>query len=579
MYMYLAYNEQIKVGTNMNNKGCLQVDNDKVAIKPCDVQNDKQKFSYMIDGHNGNKTYFTADNQCLEIKEPNFITTVPCSSKKTNWKWTKNKQIQKSNVPYYCLNTNNNNELIVGDCGKKNTFDMQFTSYGQLYCKNNFVEPGCGTYGKYNPGGESIIYGSSPNMAQVSTNFLLDCSDTNINKITIDETGNIGVKCRGSDDTNYAIPDTISDNLKNRYYKDNIRVFKTNYGFSGVLVGANSQYFKTFYPYARDNPLPSGNMIEYQSYFDCPTNQVLTQIYGTYDVGDSGYNIKGVKFMCDDINKQFTTGYSDLFYGNLLINLLSSYGTDVSHILHYFEINNIEQINSINTKIGIAKPNSDYLVLIKMIPDKIRIMDIPRLTLSKAECANDTEQFGKKTQNFNHIVEGIQMTLKQFDRSMQSVRVDNQKNIMTIPNLLPIAKSEKNLYGYCITLINSSNVTVRLDHIIKNIIETEKPIYIIVYNSNVCCDYDVSDHMWQSGNSWIPWNPQIPNQSGEREIQWRVIERFGINDDVNPFNKTIVQQEQQEESNNVFNIGLFILILILTVYIMLRSTTLQFKCS
>jgi hypothetical protein len=488
--LYLA--KQAVIKTNAD-KDCLTVESNKIVSRPCSNKS-TQKFDYVL--QNQKSQFKTSDGKCFGVGDSNYIIPVPCDQTLANWKWRTTGHIRKFGVDEQCFKIDEKKNLIIAPC--ETQFKINFTDEGTNFCKDNLYEAACGPYGNYQPTelvsnfndllitgygkSKSINYGNEPNILQESKTTLLDCSKTNINKIIVGENNNIGVRCRGDNKITYMIPNLITDGMKNRYYKDNIQTYVTDKGFNGALVGANTAQLRSFHPYAPDVPAPSSNLVEYMEYFDCPYNQVITQLIGTHDDN----KLQSLKIICDTIEKQDKYIENDIFLSTLRNRMFRNLRENVSRTLRYFEIYSVESLNAINDIAANSFNGSDTVVLIKIIFNDIHILDLERLNISKYYCLTDTSKWNIKGENYNKYMTDIKRTLESFDPFMESINMSDLKNTETTPKLLPLARVIKNMLGFYISITDCSNIIIHMDRLIRDAVLTRLPVYIVIFNSNVC---------------------------------------------------------------------------------------------
>jgi len=472
MLSFLAQKQNIRSGDR-----CLSLQTDgKLILAKCN-KNDNQLFDYVLNEDTGETYFKTYNGKCLEVGDINYITPKECKDRNnTNWKWLEDGHIKKFNIDDYCFKIDDNGFLIVGMCDKTK-FNFDFTSYGQEYCKTNTDQKGCGSYGTFIQGRVSELYGRNPRLIQETTSFFLECQDTNIDKFYINNiTGNIGAKCRGSDEIKFAINN--DPHLNAHYYTPPVMRLTSNYGFNGAVVNADSFSYKTIYPFSPENPYTNNHLIENSSVFTCPPNQVITKIFGSHD----NKEIKSIKLICDNINQQPAPKQKDLFYTNLILRLKSI--QDISKFINYSEITNKEELGNINNIIALSKSGSNNIVVIKIIPTKMRYDDIQYLDINTTKCNNDVINWDIKTVDYNKIVQAIENTLSSFDPFIETIKKYDVKNVVTVPKFLPITKVSVN--GFYLSIINCANMIIFIDDMIKDAITTNTNIYIVCYSSNVC---------------------------------------------------------------------------------------------
>jgi len=215
-----------------------------------------------------------------------------------------------------------------------------------------------------------------------------------------------------------------------------------------------------------------------QQIFSCPSDKIITQLYGLRE----GKEIKSLQIKCNS-HRSFT---GDIVYSNLAKLLQLNIGDIYSKILHYKEIKQAKDIAYINKHLLVCSPGKDDIVLLKIIPDQMKLEQLKKLDIIHLNCNRETIDFDKKTDNYEIIVDSIHQLLRIFDTQMDGANISDVKNFIVMQHMLPIAINTPNIVGFFVTLTNCSNTTVYCDRMLKNSLEKNKPIYILAYNSSVC---------------------------------------------------------------------------------------------
>lgn len=480
---YLAYNEQIK--TN-NNHDCLTVKQDnKLSIKPCNNSNN-QKFNYVYED---NKLFFSTQNDmCFFVDDDNYIKTTKCNNDKMYWQWNRNKSISDY-ISGLCMKKNVNNDIIIGKCTNVPHFDIKFTNIGEKLCEFNDLE-GCGSYKSLDDSVYSDVYGAKPTTDQKFKTFVTNCA-TDINKIIVDNNNkNIGVQCRDDNCESWL----KSELPTKEYYNDGKQTYKTNYGFTGLLIDYDKNKVNKIFPFSKDFPFTNDHLIDTYDVFSCPSDKVISQLSGLHDDAE----IKSLLIKCNDPYKINNT--SDIIFSNLTKLLQLKLKVDYSRFLFYKEMTKVSEIKNINKYISKSSPGKDDIILIKVIPNTMTLDETKTLIISTFDCDHDTNKFDVKTNNYEIIMDTIHQLLHMFDTQMDNINVADVKNFIVMQKLFPININSPQIMGFFITLTNCSNTIVYFDDMLKSSIINKKPIYIIVYNSNVCFKNDVTKVNQSFGN-------------------------------------------------------------------------------
>jgi hypothetical protein len=520
---YLAYNEQIKTNDDHD---CLTVNKDgKLSIKPC-LDNNSQKFNYVYED---SKLYFTKsdskipNSECLFVDDDNYIKIKKCDQDKMFWIWNQDKQISDY-ISGSCMGTNANNNIIAKKCSNVPKFNINFTDMGQKICENNDIG-GCGKYNTLDNSVFSDVYGAKPTTDQKYKPFVTTCA-TDIKKIMVDNNNNnIGFQCRDNNCESWL----LKKNATKEYYNDTEQVYKTNYGFSGLIIDSDQNKVNKIYPFSKDYPFVNDKLPDRQTIFSCPSDKIISQLAGLHNDTD----IKSLLIKCSDPYHLDTQ--SDIVFSNLTKILQLMLKEDYSRFLFYKEIKKVSEISKLNEYTARSSPGSDNIVLIKIIPSQMEIHELNSLYIATDSCDTKTIDFDIKGDNYETISDCIHQLLNMFDTQMDNINVSDVKNFIVMQKFLPIDINTPQIVGFFVTLTNCSNTTIFIDDMLKTSITNNKPMYIIVYNSNVCFRNNLTKNNKDFGN--ISINNPSSGQLGiyniiQKFIHYKVIEPFSIKYDV-----------------------------------------------
>lgn len=483
-------------------QNCLTVMSDgRLKIATCNDSN-SQKFNYVL---NNNKTWFTTpDNKCLNVNDVNYVSTDSCDNK-INWQLLKSGAV-KDTINDRCWTTDPNQYIIVGKCTNNPKFDINFTSVGEQFCKQNTSFEGCSKYNLDTTEYDSQIYGNPSKYP-----FIINCKN-GISEMKLNNyDGRVDIKC--ADDTpskQYTnsintmidldrlkhvldhMPEPKNDfqqiikksndpNRSEAYYVPDFRHYKTKNGFTGMIVNSTTDSYNSMLPFGSDAPFTLNGRNDTSDVFECPQGTIVTQVAGTHDTNQ----IKSVKIHCDNIGmtKRET---QDIVYSTLSKILQTKLDIDYSKDLYYKEITELVELKNINQYISHSKCGTDDVVLIKLSLSRIRLRDLDNLFVDTSPCSDSTLDFDKKTPNYELVMDSIHELLSIFDKQMVYTNVSDVKDFISSPKLFPLNQTIPNMVGMFLTFTNCSNLTVFCDQLFRDAVTFNKPAYIIVSNSNIC---------------------------------------------------------------------------------------------